>query len=362
MLLRFLMMLSWLAATALAVLAQPEEGGFSLEQTGDAVALDARGAPLFEILDGLEHLYDFRLNRGTLSNRMIRATFRPLPVDELLARLEISYVLYFSTAETPVPEDGYLFTSDLARAIFEQFPESVRTLIRNLYDDDISLNASRSLWALEGQVAEVLPLLEQTLQANDYQARQLALFLMQSGTTNSFTSPRFLDVAIEALADDAFVMLPSDNQVRHVFVRNAQASYHYLVKHPEVLNAAESRLVQGMYSADGQLRLLSAALLGGAQKTAHLPRIIQVMKPHLADNQLDCDARLVRNVLEVIGEPSIPYLEAIRKNPVDNQQAEQAGLILERIRTAGDYRETHNPYPMMNGWYPESFPRLEDLQ
>lgn len=356
-----LLFLGCLAGFATGLLAQLEAGTYTLNPVGDFVALEAEEAPLFDILDGLERLYDFRLSRGALSNRTIRAKFRPLPVDELLARLEVNYVLYFSRAGTGPPEDGYLFTSDLAQAIYSQFPESIRALIRNLYDDDIFMNAVESLWELQRRVAEVLPMLEQTLHAEDFQARQLALFLIQNGTTNHSATGRFLDVALEALADDSFPMLPSSNPHRDVFVSNAQSSYQWFVRHPEAIDAAESRLVQAMYSEDGQYRLLAAALLGGQKKIVHLPRIVQVMKPHLADNNMMNDAKLIRNILEVIGAPAVAYLEAIKMNPVDEQQAHQAEWILERIRTAGEYREKPDPALYMVHWTPDQFPRLDEL-
>lgn len=337
------------------------EGEFRLVPHGSEVALESDGAPLFDILGELERMHGFELDREHLSNRTVRAKFRPLPVDELLARLEISYVLYFSAADSELPEDGQLFTSDLARAIYAQFSEEVRGLIRNLYDDDVRWNASESLWALDDQVTEVLPLLEQTLQSTDYQARQLALFLIQNGVTNPVASPRLLDVAVEALADDSFPYLPSDNPYREVFVANARASYQWFVAHPAMLDSAESRLVQSLYSEDGQLRLLSGVLLVGAGKLAQLPRIMKVLAPHLADNELRGDATLVEEALLAAGPAVLPYLRELSRRAADPQQANMAERIAEILEMPA-----YTPQPISGRmrsvfWYPEAFPRLEDL-
>ncbi|MEM7164696.1 MAG: HEAT repeat domain-containing protein [Planctomycetota bacterium] len=213
------------------------------------------------------------------------------------------------TPTHPLLQDAWLELSEEATA-------RLQDLIGHLADDDLRFNALRAVVSLSGD-SSALPLLEDALQSDDYQQRQLAAtILRRSGLS---PSDLLLEVTVEGLHNDEMHV--------HNTVANARDGLAYLRKH---VKAAREHLVAALTSADEQQAFLSAYLLGWGRQTIGLPRACDILIEHLADNNIPDDACLSCQALYRLGKAAVPFLQE-QQHSSDRQQRDLVQLLLLNI-------------------------------
>lgn len=201
--------------------------------------------------------------------------------------------------------------------------DEIASLIAELADDDQPWNAIHATWALHEQGGAAAAALQDALDSNDRQQRQLAAHLLRRIESYQPTD-RLLEVTVEGLADDS---LPREQRAgrRHacVFVFNAKEGTLYLLEHAR---RAERYLVEGLQSGDAQQRFLCAFILGRSGRTGAIDDAAPLLIEHLRDNDIRNDAMMSAAALYGFGVDVLPYLAAAVKN-ADQQQFELIRLI-----------------------------------
>ncbi len=332
----------------------------SITRTDQGLRMKAVDADLYDILARIQDLSGIRLDTASISNRTISASYRPMPVDELLARLGVNFVLYY---ERPEGNDDYKLAGG---SLFEGIGEGMNSAllqrilehIRNLHDDEIPFNALESMNALYQLGDEAIPVLEQTLSTGDYQAQQMSAQILSWLGDRYPASDRFLEVLIEGLKDDDFpggYNHATGERLPYTHISNARTGLEYFRRHPDAVNRMEGRLAGALDSDDGQQRLIAASLLASAGKSYYTDRLVRVLAPHLADNSLSSDGAIAYEALIHLGTVARPALAATLEH-ADAQQTE----YINRMFSTWDrgYRSTQPYYPpaSMHDWVPENFP------
>lgn len=118
---------------------------FTLAKEGDRYDLVSRDAVLADILAAIDRAEPADLRFfGNHTNR-VSVTCRGVTLDQLLNRLDVSYVLIY------VPEEDGGYRLDDVRLLGAEFAaldpagkERIRGIIRNLFSDDIPWNAHKA--------------------------------------------------------------------------------------------------------------------------------------------------------------------------------------------------------------------------
>jgi hypothetical protein len=140
--------------------------------------------------------------------------------------------------------------------------QAVPIIVRHLRDNDQMWDASLALGALRGLGLKVVPLLQPSLESNDWQERQLAAHVLRGIDVCPIT-PTLLRATCEGLQDDR--LLYDHVRRRYSWVRNATEGVTFLVEHAR---DAEATLREGMRSHDMAQRFYCAAIAGFAEHAA----------------------------------------------------------------------------------------------
>jgi hypothetical protein len=239
----------------------------------------------------------------------------------------------------------------------------VRKAIADLRDDDLVYNAIEAQDALYPLGCGAAPYLEAALDSSDPQQRYSAASILARFCDEYVPSDRFLAVQIEQLDSRHY------NEDLKWLARPSTA-FNSLWMSPNLVPRVAASLQNLLDSEDPQARLMSALLLAGAGRTDLASRLVPLLVPHLADNDLQSDASLAMHALYRLGAAARPYLEQAQRNPLDDQQEEAADLLLYQIEnpdsddafmTKDFNTPTPNPArerPFMSGtwWEPWLFP------
>lgn len=304
-------------------------GEFELRRTNDLYFLDARDAPLSDILAEIGRYETAGLKFATDETRQVTVKCRQATLDKLLDRLEVNYVLTYA----PRPEGGYRL--DDARLLGHEFSELAPALrsrfmaaIENLRDDDIPYNALHAQAELCEIGCQALPVLEKALWSEDYQTRHVAAWILRHCCADYEPTPRLLDVTADQLnwyeypEDMYWLTTPAD-------------AFHWLRDSTQAVRQLKGRLVRNLQSTDRQEQVLSALLLAEHGETAWSSVLAPILIPHLADNQIPSDGGLAAYALGKLGESVRVYVTPLLGSD-DAQQADLARLILAELDHPGD--------------------------
>jgi hypothetical protein len=213
----------------------------------------------------------------------------------------------------------------------------MKLAIHDLGDDDYDWNASFGAGVLEEMGRDAVPALEAALSDPDWQRRQLAAcILMQRapgwtyrwevGPPEYYDPPdRLFEIAIEALRDDA---LPYDSRrQKETWISNAFCAVEFLRRYPD---RSPRFLAGAIRSIDMQQALLASGVAGfiGAKELAG--DAVPVLGEHLADNNIDGDAKFAVAALVGFGDAARPLLEPLLES-TDEQQAAAVRVVLHTI-------------------------------
>ncbi len=213
-------------------------------------------------------------------------------------------------------------------------------LVAMLRDDDVPWNATRAMTKLCVLPESPIKELQQALDSDDWQQRQLAASLLwkllqpaqhegDTGdipewrrTLNAKPTSRLFEVTIEGFRADA---LPYDRRTRrYTPVFNAADGLRYLVPHAA---DAHTILEAGLDSDDRQQRFLCALALGLGSVSDSADKVAPILLPHLRNNDIADDARWATAALYRLGDAVIPLLNDARPT-ADDQQASLIDLII----------------------------------
>lgn len=356
---------AWFIVVPSAVFASP---GFTLDRQGELYTLRAENAPLAEILDAINEGEGGSLQFPDVPDRTITCAYRGLPLESLLDRLRVNFILTYAWHA----EDGYRLESGttlgrsesaLPPALDPAEEARLRNLVSALKSDDISFNAILAMSDLLEAGCRAVPLLEEALWSDDYQMRQVAAQTIRWGCPEYRATPRFLEVTLEYLK-----LEPEDANLYGLTYTGS--AFDYLRDHTNEMLSVKARLAQNLRSSDPQERLLSAVLLAEHKSTEYASTLTPILIPHLADNDLKSDAQLAAYALYQLGPSVRTQLERAAES-TDPQQAELAALILYQMDHPDDttaevsdfYFCSYNRNPTLersylsNGsWSPDRFP------
>lgn len=340
--------------------AQPAAGEFKLHSDGELFDLEANEASLRAILDAVEGEVGVRLAIYSERDKKISARHGGLTFDQLLTRLGVSYALMYEQQRDGAIQLADAMVFDVAAPMVPtEALQAITRQIRNLADDNIRHNAEKSWHTLLQIGPSAVPALEQTLAGGDYQARQLAAQVLVFMQDPYAPSVRFLEVLVEGLRDDMYPYgQHADGDYYYTGLSNARNAAEYFAEHPEMVPNVESLFVRALDSEDGQERFLSAVALAGAGRITHARKLVQVLAPHLRDNNLSSDARLAEYALLSLGPSARRYLE-----PYLDSDDEQQIAFARRVRNgaSGIWQPEAKHYMRsasfnLAGWSPEFFP------
>lgn len=195
-------------------------------------------------------------------------------------------------------------------------------LVADLRDDEERFNATRAAQELAYMGEKSVPALTSALTSQDWQQRQIvgATLIVDSELR---PTQELLEVLVEALKDDA---LPrGEGSCTPVY--NGADAFRYLAVHT---GDAIEKLRLALASGDGQQRFLAAALLASADDAPSRKRCIQILLPHLRDNDIAVDALLACSSMSCLDQSCAGQLHAAKES-ADPQQAALLDLIIARI-------------------------------
>ncbi len=352
-----------LTSVCLLLAASASAGSFSLERTGDRYTLTATEAFLSDILAEIDRQEPASLRFYGDYPQSISATYRNVPLEQLLDRLGVSYVLtYEEDADgnyrlgdaMMLDSDAQAITADPGSAA------AIRKLITDLQDDDIKWNAHEAYWELKKLGCAAVPYLEEALRNPDPQSRHIAANLLREICPEHPPSPDLITVTLELLNnhEDSYageLVYPS-------------WAYFYL-NQSNIYPYARARLIAQLNDVDPRTRLYSSLIVANQKETAFASNLVRTLLPHLSDNDLKGDAAAAAYALRQLGNAALPYLNAARISSVDQQQKELLSLIVSRITE--DTRASFNPVMYVGynkkptddlqwvdptRWVPDSFP------
>jgi len=181
--------------------------------------------------------------------------------------------------------------------------EFTTLLARQLRSDDTKWNAHQAMDRLSALKSVARPALEQALDADDWQQRQLAASLLRGllrQNPSLAPSERLLEVTVEGLRDDA---LPWGE---NTMINNAEEGVRFLSTRCDV---AWPYLLPALSSEDRQQRLLAAVVLGFGGREHYLDDVAPILIQQLRDNEVRGDALLALPALAGFGEAVVPHLE-----------------------------------------------------
>ena len=216
-----------------------------------------------------------------------------------------------------------LFTFALAAvALTASMNGDADRLVTDLRNDDERFNATRAARELAYMRENSVPALTSAIASQDWQQRQIAGATLIIDSERQPT-PELLEVLVEAMKDDA---LPrGEGSCTPVY--NGADAFRYLAVHT---SDAIEKLRVALASDDGQQRFLAAALLASADDAPSRKRSIQILLPHLRDNDILVDALLACSAMSGLDQSCAGQLHAAKES-ADLQQAALLNLIIARI-------------------------------
>jgi hypothetical protein len=302
---------------------RPSPGTFVLDKAGDAYSLEASDSPLSEILRAIDDREPAALRFLDYPDIRVHCRYRDLPLDALLDRLGVNYVLtYTARADGGYRiDDAWLLGQETARLPPGQ-AAAIRRAIDQLRDDNIRGNAMHACNDLWEHVCEASAFLEEALLSSDYQQRQTAAELLRYCDTYR-PSDTFLNVLLERLGAYGF-----DAEMAHLATPGS--AYTYLRDATNDYYRFKSDLIQNLRSNDPQERLFSALILAERGEREFAATLAPILIPHLADNDLPRDGGLAAYALYRLGESVRLYLTPLLDSD-DAQQADVARLIIHQL-------------------------------
>lgn len=191
----------------------------------------------------------------------------------------------------------------------------IQALVRDLRDDDIKWNAHEAQRKLRRIGKPAIHELERSLRSSDMQERFLAAQMLTS--LLDYPSPDLLEVQLERLAF-GFGKAPGLDPWPQF-----KMALYYLDRFPA---KAVPFLERGLYDENQTRRFYSAVLLARSGFRTRIPRIAQILIPHLADNRIYGDANISAHALYRLGPGVLPYLWGARES-ADKQMRELIDLI-----------------------------------
>lgn len=331
----------------------------------DRYTLHATSVPLSAVLQRIEVIEGVTIRHFGASDRLISATYRDVALDQLLARLRVSYALVYEADDMGRYRLGDAIMMrhgqpDLA----PETRATVMRLIRDLSDDTVYYNAHAASFELQRMGCDILPLLEEALHVNDYQGRHLAANILRRMKCPDYVpSDILLDVTLQLLGRDPY----DPDQYWSLFSPSGAFEYLHALG-DDVYRRVRRPLIRNLTNGDPQERLLSAALLAERGEQAVAPRLVSLLAPHLADNDLPNDAGMAAHALYKLGSSALPHLSSYRRSS-DRQQAELADLIYTAVESGElpDFAPimyigsslnplVHRQSPGTFGWHFDRFP------
>ncbi len=302
---------------------------FTLTKNGEQYSLQADDAVIDDLLDEIDRREVVALRflgeypqtfSGTLTNQTL---------DELLYRLGVSYLLTYEPDQTGdyrlsdammLGSGGASFQSNYGDSSIDFLK-----LINDLRDDDIAWNGHRAYLAIEDARCEAVPWLEPVLYDVDLQARYAAAQLLRRICPEYEASERLLEVSMEFLRRGY-----EDDPPLADFIWSWDA-FRYLDQ-SNVYPRVRSRLLTNLQSANRRERLYSALIVAKKGEENFAGHLVNILAPHLADNDLRRDASLATSAIFSLGKAALPHLHRYRFS-ADKQQAELAELICTTLET-----------------------------
>ncbi len=213
--------------------------------------------------------------------------------------------------------------------------KSIGELIADLRADEVRGNAICALKELYArETPELIPALEEALESEDWQQRQLAAavfyklkWFAPERLKDYVASNRLCEVIVEGLRNDA---LPSLHQRgRCVPLNNAAEGVRFLLSYPQ---QGTEPLEAALDSSDGQQQFLAAYVLGATGRGGKLARITEIVIPHLRDDEIWGNACMTAYALYHLGKEVIPYLQS-HASAGDAQVQSAVNLILHNLET-----------------------------
>ena len=306
--------------------------------SGESLRLDSRDGlyslvahevPLTDLLQRIEVIEGVAIRHFGDADRLINASFSNVTLDQMLARLRVSYALVYELDDTGKYRLGDAIMMRHGEA---ELPSEIRAtvlrLIRDLRDDNVRGNAHSALDALISMGCEIIPLLEDALYVNDYQGRQLAAQILRGFRCLDYVpSDRLLEVTLELLGMNEY------DRDEYWSLFSPTGAFEYLHALDEDAYArVRAPLIQNLSRANRPLRLLSAALLAERGESEWTASLVRILAPHLADNDIRTDGGVAAHALYKLGPSVLPYLQPYRQSS-DQQQAELADLICKALET-----------------------------
>lgn len=240
------------------------------------------------------------------------------------------------------------------------FPQTVDAdpLVDALRSDTTRFNATRAideLWKSEDPpIAELVTALD----SDDFQQRQLAAGVLWRLLDPSPRHPslmenpeaiitdRLLAVTIEGLASDTLPLERTGSEMTTTPYSNAAMWFHALSRHAD---RAKPMLLEGLESTDYQQRFLCALTLAYSGQSETTVKVLPILLPHLADNDIPEDAKWCVYAIHKLGhEASAPLREALEVS-TDTQQRRLIELILTDLASPPATRRDLDSRRPLNG-------------
>ncbi|HMP71914.1 MAG TPA: LysM peptidoglycan-binding domain-containing protein [Kiritimatiellia bacterium] len=318
------MILRWFILFGVAFLGLESLASFTLEKHGDRYNLTARNADLRAILDAIDEREEALLQFFGEPEGIISLTVFNQGLDDLLARLGVSFTLVYEANEAgDYRLDSAMLLDSRFLGLDPQTLAELKAAVMDLYDDDIYMNAHRASWLLRGHDCEMVAgLLQPKLYADDYQARHLAASILRSTCANSTNaiSQRLLEVTVELLGREGY----RAGEFQSLFTPGE--AYAFFLHHPEWSEQARPLLYRQFFHGDAQAKFLSAGILAVMAGSDYSRAITRTLAHHLKDNDLRGDGQVAAYGLYMMGEKARLHLMEFRNSP-DQQQAELVDLI-----------------------------------
>lgn len=300
-------------------------GTFTLEKNGDRYTLVSEGAPLSEILAEVDRMEPAALRFYGDQERAVRATFRDLPLEQLLDRLRISFLLTYEADDAGGYRLGDAIVLDSDARIDEPGSAgAIRALVRALHDDAIKWNAHEASWSLQELGCDAVPFLEEALRQDDPQGRHIAATLLRSICPEHVPSEALITATLDLLnggeaSYEGELVYPS-------------AAYDYL-NQSNIYPLVRSRLLAQLNHMDPRVRLYSSLIAANHREAAFAPGLVRTLLPHLSDNDLKGDAAAATYALRQLGAVALPQLKSARATSTDTQQKELLDQVISAIET-----------------------------
>jgi hypothetical protein len=302
---------------------------FSLQKKGERYFLQADAAIIDDILEEIDRREVVALRFLGEYPKTFSGTLTNQTLDELLYRLGVSYLLTYEPDQTGnyrlsdammLGSGGVSFESNYGDPSVDFIK-----LINDLRDDDIAWNATTAYMEIANARCEAVPWLEPVLYDADLQARYAAAQLLRDICPEYEASERLLEVSMEFLRRGY-----EDDPPLADFIWSWDA-FRYLDQ-SNVYHRVRSRLLTNLQSANRRERLYSALIVAKNGEVDFAGHLVNILAPHLADNDLRRDASLATSAIFSLGKAALPHLHSYRFSP-DQQQAELAELICTTLET-----------------------------